>query len=87
VIDKEWDREEDIRTLFSTADAAEAKVILDRYAVDYILEYAGLQLKFPKAEANLHLVYVSGDVRIYQVGERLGESLPEGPLYSPSGLR
>jgi hypothetical protein len=86
-IDPEWNRETDIRTLFATADAEEAETILDRYSVDYVLEYSGLPLKFPAEEADLHVVYDSSDVRILAVGEPSGESLPEGPLYAPSGLR
>ena len=87
VTDPQWDREADIRTFFSTTDVAEAVTILDRYGVNYILEYAQLPLQFALAEADVHLVYDSGDVRVYQIGEPSGGEAPEGPLYAPPGLR
>ena len=63
-IDPGHDRERDIRRLFSTPDAAAALRILGRYGVDYVVESAGLPLRFPKD--GLTRVFEHGRFSIYR---------------------
>lgn len=63
--DPESNRRRAMRNLFTTTDEAQARKILRRYRVNYVLEYLALPLKL-KSEA-LRLVYDGGDVRLYEV--------------------
>ncbi len=81
-------RQRALRRLFSTGDLAEARGILDRFGVDYLLEYAGHPLRFPTQE--LELIFASGGMRIYsrRAGPRPGSAFrPAAWAWLPGFLR
>jgi hypothetical protein len=63
-IDPDHNRRQDIRRLFLTTNPAVGRQILDRYEVDYVLEYAPKRLQFSSPQ--LRRVYETSDVSIYQ---------------------
>ena len=66
-----------LRRLFSTTEGAVGETLLRRYAADYVLEYPGLPLAFPK-RGLLDLAFERGGIRIY----RFGGDDAEGPVES-----
>jgi hypothetical protein len=63
--DPESNRRRALRNLFTTTDEEQARKILNRYRVNYVLEYPGLPLKLESGM--LRLVYDGGDVRLHEV--------------------
>jgi hypothetical protein len=62
-VDRSVNRHRALRRLFATEDAAEAESLLDRFGVDYVLEYASQPLRFHSAR--LAPVYEAPEVRVW----------------------
>ena len=73
-VDPATNREEAVRQLFTTTSPVEAHSILDRFGVDYVVEFASRRLLF--RSPRLEPVYASGRIRIQRV-RRTRDSPPE----------
>ena len=63
-VDRSVNRHRALRRLFATEDAREAEGVLERFRVDYVLEYASHPLHF--RSARLSPVHVSDEVTIWR---------------------
>jgi hypothetical protein len=81
-VDRERNRERDLRRLFTTPDARVGEALLDAYAVDYLLESDARPLQF--ATEKLERVYERGSFRVQRV-RRAGAAplLPADQLPPP----
>jgi hypothetical protein len=64
-VDPVHDRARDLRRFFATSEERVALRILDRYRVDYVIEYAGLPIRFPRTR--LAVGFASPRVTVYRV--------------------
>jgi len=83
-IDPSVNRLRALRRLFVTANPAEGEALLQRFGVDYVLEYRFQPLHFESPR--LRLAYERDEVRLWQVMRPSLGSRP-GPRYAPLGLR
>ncbi len=70
-------RESDIQRLYETPDWGEAKAIIDRYGIDYVVVGRSERTAYPglvwrKFDAYLETVFESGDLKVYAVPEMEG---------------
>ncbi|HLA78191.1 MAG TPA: hypothetical protein VJU18_11480 [Vicinamibacteria bacterium] len=75
--DPERNRQRALRRLFSTRDPGEARQILERFGVDYLIEYAGHPLRFPIE--GWELAFARGGVRVYAGPARRHRAAPFRP--------
>jgi hypothetical protein len=84
LIDPEVDRDRLLRRLFRTRNTARGEAVLDRFRVDYVLEYAQRPLHF--RSARLEPVYARDGVRLLRVAHHAPRPLMK-PRFAPPGLR
>jgi len=73
-VDPSQNRAVDLRLLFRTRDAAEARAILLRYGVRYVLEYSRHRMRCQLPE--LASAYAAGDVRVLEFRPAPGAAPP-----------
>ncbi|MBN2370312.1 MAG: hypothetical protein JXO72_07485 [Vicinamibacteria bacterium] len=85
--DPSIDRVRAMRRLFSTESLSEAEELIERFGVDFMVEYAGRPIRFPKTR--LQEVFTRKTVRVYWVPRRNArlrdETLPRS-LPASAGL-